>query len=150
MLRSRIAPATWREGTRRTSTATCGCAAANRSTCGSRLWTAASLAPTMTRPRRICCSSWTAVCASLARPEQPLGVVLEEPARLGQRAVPRGPVEQPLPQLVLDPAHRLADGRLGPVEAPGGGRKAPIRRHGKECGEVGELHKLPLILTKKL
>ncbi len=54
-------------------------------------------------------------------PEQPLRVVLQQPPGLGQRAVSRGPVEQLLAQLVLEPPDRLADGRLGPVE-PGGRR----------------------------
>ena len=104
--------------------------------CGSRLCTAASLAPMITRPRRTCCSSWTAVSASLGQPEQPLGVVLEQPAGLGQGAVAGRPVEQALAQLVLDAADRLADGRLGPVEPAGGGGEAPVGGDGEKRGEV--------------
>ena len=55
-------------------------------------------------------------------------VVLEQPAGLGQRAVARGAVEQPLAQLVLQPADGLADRRLGPVQLLGGRREASIRR----------------------
>jgi hypothetical protein len=45
--------------------------------------------------------------------EEALGVVLEQPAGLGQGAVAGGAVEQPLAELVLDAADGLADRRLG-------------------------------------
>ena len=73
--------------------------------------------------------------------EQALRVILEQAPRLGQRAVPGRPVEQALAQLVLDPSDRLADGGLGPVEPPGGGRKAPIRGNGQKRREIRQLHK---------
>ena len=82
-----------------------------------------------------------AVCGLAGQPEQALGVVLEQAAGLGQGAVPRRAVEQALPQLILDAADRLADGRLGPVEAPGGGGKTAIRGDGEKCGEIRQLHK---------
>ena len=70
----------------------------------------------------------------VGQPEQPLRVVLEQPSGLGQRAVARRAVEEPLPQLVLDAADRLADGRLGPVQAPRRGGKTAVRRHGEKGG----------------
>ena len=75
------------------------------------------------------------------QPEEALGVVLEQPAGLGQRAVAGRPVEQPLAQLVLDAPDRLADGRLGPVQPPGGGGKAPVGGNGEKRGQIRELHK---------
>ena len=78
------------------------------------------------------------------QPQQPLRVILEQTAGLGERAVPGRPVEQPLAQLILDPADRLADGRLGPVEAARRGGETPVRGDGEKRGQVRELHKLNL------
>ena len=82
-----------------------------------------------------------AVCGLAGQPEQALGVVLQQPAGLGERAVARRAVEQSLPQLILDAAHRLADGRLRPVETPRGGGKTAVSGHRQERGEVRQLHK---------
>ena len=82
-----------------------------------------------------------AVCGLAGQPEQALGVVLQQAAGLGQRAVAGRAVEQPLAQLVLDPADRLADGRLGPVKPPGGGGETPVGRNGEKRGQIRELHK---------
>ena len=80
----------------------------------------------ITRPRRTCCSSRTADLRLAGQPQQPLRVVLEQAPGFGQRAVARGPVEQPLAQLILDPPDRLADRRLRPVEPAGRRGKAAI------------------------
>jgi hypothetical protein len=74
-------------------------------------------------------------------PEEPLRIVLQEASGLGQRAVARRAVEQPLAQLILDPPDRLADGGLRPVQAPRRGRKAAIRGHREESRQVRQLHK---------
>ena len=73
--------------------------------------------------------------------QEPLGVILEEAARLGQGTVAGGAVEQALAELVLDPAHRLADGRLGSMEPPRRSGEAPFGRHGEKRRKVGQLHK---------
>ena len=77
--------------------------------------------------------------------EQALGVVLKQPAGLGQRAVARGAVEQPLAELILDAPDRLADGRLGPVEPAGRRREAVIGRNREKCRQILQLHKIVLI-----
>ena len=107
---------------------------------GSSVWTAASLAPMTTRPRRTCWSSRTACSASDASRISRIGVVLQQPAGLGQRAGPGRPVEEPLPQLLLEPADALADRRLGPVQLLRRRREAPLRRDGEKRAEVLELH----------
>ena len=136
MLRSSTAPAIWRDGTRRTSTATFGCE--RREALDVRQQAV---------DRRLVGAHDDAAAAHLLQlldgglrlagePEQALGVVLEQAPGLGQRAVAGGPVEQPLAQLVLDPADRLADGRLGPVQPAGGRRKScdPSPRRGMRRG----------------
>jgi hypothetical protein len=64
MVRSSSAAGTTREGMRRTSIMICGWALPKVAITGSSEWTAASLAPTTTRPRRTSCSSRTACSAS--------------------------------------------------------------------------------------
>ena len=109
---------------------------------GSSACTAASLAPMTTRPRRTSRSSRTASSASAARVQQARGVVLQEPAGLGQGAVARRAVEQPLPELFFEPPDGLADGRLGPVELLGRPREAALGGDRRENGEVLQLHGL--------
>ena len=70
------------------------------------------------------------------QPQQALRIVLEQASGLGQGPVPRGPVEEPFAKLILDPPNGLADSRLGPVEPPGGRRKAAIGGNGEECGQI--------------
>ena len=60
----------------------------------------------------------------LGQAQQALGVVAQQPAGVGQRGVLGGPVEQPLADALLEPADRLADRRLGPVQLHGGPREA--------------------------
>ena len=55
----------------------------------------------------------------LRQAHQPLRVVEEHAAGLGELAVLRGAVEQALAEVVFEPPDGLADGRLGPVQ-PGG------------------------------
>ena len=66
------------------------------------------------------------------QPQQPRGVVLQQRARLGQRAVARRPVEELVPELVLEPPDGLADGRLGAVQLLGRLGEAPLGRDGDE------------------
>ena len=142
MLRSSTAPAIWRDGTRRTSTATCGCSAGEaldvrQQAVDGRL-VGADDDPAARGPAAA--PGWPSA-ASPASPSRRCGVVLEQAAGLGQGAVPRGAVEQPLAQLILDAPDRLADGRLGPVEPPGGRGEAPVRRNRQESGQIRQLHK---------
>ena len=60
------------------------------------------------------------------QPQQPLGVVAEQPARLGERRILGGAVEQTLADALFEPFHRLAHGRLGTVELSGRAREAPL------------------------
>ena len=112
---------------------------------GSRLCTAASLAPMSTRPRRRSRSSRTAISRLVGEPEQPLRVVLQQAAGLGQRAVAGRAVEQPLAELVLEPADRLADGRLGAVQPPAAAEKLRSVRDGEKRRQIRQLHKQLLI-----
>ena len=73
-------------------------------------------------------------------PEQPPRVLEQQRPRLRERAVARRPVEEPFAEPFFDPAHRLADGRLGPVEAAGRHREAPGVGHRDEGLEVLQLH----------
>ena len=50
---------------------------------------------------------------------EPVAIVAEEPARVGQRGILGGAVEQPLADALLQAAHRLADSRLSAVELHG-------------------------------
>lgn len=69
-----------------------------------------------------------------------LCVVEQQLARLGQTPALRGPVEQPLVELVLQPPDRLADGGLRPVQALRGAREAALVGDGEEDLQLGEIH----------
>ena len=56
----------------------------------------------------------------LGQAEQALGVVAQQAAGVGEGGVLGGAVEQPLADALLEPADRLADGRLRPVQLHGG------------------------------
>ncbi len=140
-LRLRISVAISRDRTRRTSTSAWGCALAKRSRKGSSVCTAASLAPTMTRPRRTCCSSRTATSASAASVSSRPGVLLEQAPRFGQGAVADGPIEQAIAELFLEPADGLAHGGLGAMQLLGGDRKAAFRRNRDKCAQILQLHR---------
>ena len=73
-------------------------------------------------------------------PEEPRGVLPQENARLGQRAVSGRPVEELVPELVFQPPDGLADSRLRAVESLGRLRKAPVGGDGNESVEVLQLH----------
>ena len=117
----------------------CGCSRANRSMIGSSEWTAASLAPMTTRPRRTCCSSRTAASASAANRSRRWRAPGAGP-RLGQRPVARRPIEELVAELVLEAPDRLADGRLRAVQLLRRLRKAAIGGDRNECVQVLQLH----------
>ena len=71
-----------------------------------------------------------------------LTVVLQHAAGFGQRAALRRPIEQLLAELDLEPAHRLADGRLRAVHLGSGARKAALLRNGEKDPERREVHLL--------
>ena len=62
----------------------------------------------------------------LRQPHQPLRILAEHAARLGQRALLGRAVEQPLAQLVLEAPDGLADRRLGAVQLGRGSREASL------------------------
>ena len=49
----------------------------------------------------------------VGQPQQPPGIVEKQGSGVGQRAVPGGPIDQPLPCCLLQPPDGLADRRLG-------------------------------------
>ena len=71
---------------------------------------------------------------------QPLGVVLQHAAGLGQPAVLGGAVHEPLAQFVLEPAQGLAHRGLGAMEALGGLRETAFRGHREEHLQLGDVH----------
>ena len=107
-------------------------AARNRAISGSSVCTAASLAPIEHAPAPQVAQLAHGRLGLLGEPHEPLAVVLQHPAGLGQRAVLRRAVEQPLAELVLEPAHRLADGRLRAVHLGRGAREAALLRRRRE------------------
>ena len=74
------------------------------------------------------------------QPLQPLGVVAQHAPRLGERAVLRRSIEQPLADFLLEAADRLADGRLRAMELGGGARKTALRGHGEKNSQFGQIH----------
>ncbi len=76
----------------------------------------------------------------LREPQQAVGVVAEEPPRVGQGGVLGGAVEQALAHAVLETADRLADRRLRPVQLHGGPGEAPFRRNLQENPQFGQFH----------
>ena len=82
-------------------------------------------------------------------PHQPLRVVLQQPAGLGERAVSGRSIEQALAQLLLQPADALADRRLGPVELRGGAEKLRSAATVRKTCQILELHdsRMPCIIT---
>ena len=62
----------------------------------------------------------------LGQAQQTLGVVAQQAPGVGQGGVLGGAVEQPLADALLQPADRLADRRLGPVQLHGRPGEAPF------------------------
>ena len=109
---------------------------------GSRTWTAASLAPTRTRPALQVAQVADRRLRLLGQPHQPLGVVEQHAARFGELAVLRRTVEQPFAEVLLEAANGLADGRLGAMEPRRGPRKAPLGRDGQKDLKFSQIHDL--------
>jgi hypothetical protein len=76
----------------------------------------------------------------LGKAEQSLGEVAQEPSGVGQGGILGRPVEQPLADTLLQPPHRLADGRLRPVQLHGGAGEAPLGRNLKEYAQFAQFH----------
>ena len=109
---------------------------------GSRACTPPSLAPTRTRPFLDVAQVGDGPGGLVGEPQQPRRVVEQQLAGVGQRAVARGPVDEPLAGIVLEPADGLAHGRLGPAQLPGGPREAALGGHHGEDPQVLEGHEL--------
>ena len=82
------------------------------------------------------------VLGFLPQSGEPLGVVKQDGACLGQSPALRRPVEEAFAQLPFKPADCLADGRLGAVETRGGPREAVFGRHHLEDFKFAEFHNL--------
>ncbi len=78
----------------------------------------------------------------VGQPKEARGVVEQELAGVGQRAVAGRPVDEPLAARVLEPADGLAHGGLGPPQLAGGAREAALGRDGDEDAEILECHGL--------
>jgi hypothetical protein len=76
----------------------------------------------------------------LGQPQEPIGVVAEEPAGIGQRGVLRRSIEQPFADTILQPPHGLADRRLRPVELHGCTREAAFSRNLQENAQFAQFH----------
>ena len=73
-------------------------------------------------------------------PHQTLRVVEEHPAGLGELAVLGRAIEEPLAEVVLETADRLADRRLRAMQARGGAREAALRGDGQKDLKLCEIH----------
>ena len=71
---------------------------------------------------------------------QALAVVLEHLAGVGERTALRRPIEQLFAEVGLEPAHRLAHGRLRAVHLGRGARKAPLVRDRQKRLERCDVH----------
>ena len=81
----------------------------------------------------------------LGEPHEALRVVLQRLAGVGQDAALRGPIEQLLAEVALQPPDRLADGRLGEMHLGGGAREAALLRDAEEDAKRGDIHKETLL-----
>ena len=70
--------------------------------------------------------------ARFRQPHEALPVVLQHPPGLGQRPGFGRPIEQLLAEVVLEPPHGLADGRLRPVDFGRGAGKAALLGDGEK------------------
>ena len=80
----------------------------------------------------------------LRQAHQPLGILAQHPAGLGQRPLLRRTIEEALTQLVLEPPNRLADRRLRAVQLRCRTREAALGRHRQEHLQLGEVHAVHL------
>jgi hypothetical protein len=72
--------------------------------------------------------------------EEPLRVLQEQRAGLGEDPGSRRAIEQPLAEFVLEPANGLADGRLCPMQLAGRGGETTLGRDQGERLEILQLH----------
>jgi len=79
----------------------------------------------------------------LRQAHQPLGVIQQHPARLRQLAVLGRAVEQPLAEVLLQPADRLAHGGLRSVQPGRGAREAALGGDGQKYLEFSKIHAWP-------
>ena len=75
-----------------------------------------------------------------AQSQQAQGVIAQQLAGRGQRAIARGAIEEGLADRILEPANYLADRRLGAVHALRGARKAALFGDCEEAFELVEFH----------
>ena len=81
----------------------------------------------------------------LGQPHEPLPVVLEHLAGVGQRARLRRAVEQLLAEVDFEPADGLAHGGLRAVHLGRGPRETALLGDGQEGLQGGDIHKLSLL-----
>ena len=76
----------------------------------------------------------------LGQPHEPLAVVVQHLAGVGQRAALRGSIEQLFAQIDFEAPDRLAHGRLRAVHLGGGAREAALLGHGEKRLQRGDIH----------
>ena len=82
--------------------------------------------------------------------DDPGAALVEGLADLGQRQPPRGAVEQPRAQAVLEPGDRLADRRARHAELRRRGGEALRLDHAREHRHAGQLvHPMPLAICSR-
>ena len=74
--------------------------------------------------------------------QDPPGAGDERPARLGDRDLPGGPLDQGQSHLLLEPANLLRQRRLGYVLARRGAREVLLVGERDEVAQLAKLHKL--------
>ena len=76
----------------------------------------------------------------LRQAQEPFRVVSQEATGIGQAGVLGRTVEEPFPDALLEAAHGLTDGRLGPMQLHGRAGEAPLGRYGHEDPKFVEFH----------
>ena len=74
---------------------------------------------------------------------QPLRIIAQHAAGLGQRSLLGRSIEQALAELVLETADGLADSWLGTMQLGRGARKASLGGYGQKDLQFGEIHAAP-------
>ena len=72
---------------------------------------------------------------------QPLGVLQQHLAGVGQHPTPARPIEERLADLIFETLDDLADGGLCPVERLGRFGEAAFAHDGHECFELEQVHR---------